>query len=169
MDVIKFAMQMELDGKQFYTRSANAAKDEELRDILLYLAEEEDRHFRFFKALGQGDTAAADRELAAAPSSLTDTKNVFVLLTENGREKSFGADARSAWTEAMGIEEKAVKMYTEEASKEADPRRKALLEKIADEERNHVYLIENVLSFMADPQGFADSKRFSDFQSWEGH
>lgn len=169
MDIIKFAMQMELDGQAFYTKAAQAAAHPELKDILLYLAEEEERHYRFFKALAEGDTAGADKELSSAPSSLSDTKNVFVNLTENGKESSFGDSARAAWSEALKIEEKAVKLYSDEAAIESRPDRRALLEKIADEERNHVYLIENVLSFMSDPQGFVDSRKYSDFQSWEGH
>ena len=44
-----------------------------------------------------------------------------------------GDDARKVWTEALKIEEKAVKMYSEEASKETDASRKSLLERIADE------------------------------------
>ncbi|UCC45267.1 MAG: ferritin family protein [Candidatus Zixiibacteriota bacterium] len=169
MNIVKFAMQMELDGKAFYQQAAAAAVQPELRDILLYLADEEQRHFMFFKKLSEGDTSAAQEELTNKDASLKDTKNVFVQLTENGTETSFGDDARSTWEEALRIEEKAVKMYSEEALKESDPHRRALLERIADEERNHVYLIDSVLSFMTDPESFADSKKYSDFQSWEGH
>ena len=114
---------------------------------------------------GKIDTAAGALESGAA---LKDTKNVFVQLIEENKDKRFGDDARAAWQEALKIEEKAVALYSEEAEKETDAGRKKLLTKIADEERNHVYLIDNMLSFMSDPSGFAGSQQFASFKSWEG-
>ena len=167
MNVIEFAMQMELDGREFYLRSAENAPEPELKEILKYLAEEETRHYNFFKRLHDGKTAEAEKELAAG-TSLRDTKNIFVQLGEAGKDKEFGDGARKVWLEAMKIEEKAVKMYTSEAEKESDAERKAMLTRIAEEEQNHVYLIDNVLSFMTDPNEFVNSQKFANFKSWEG-
>ena len=167
MNVIEFAMQMELDGREFYLRSAQNAPEPELKEILKYLADEETRHYNFFKRLHDGKTAEAEKELDAG-TSLKETKNVFVKLSEAGKEKEFGDGARKVWTEAMKIEEKSVDLYTSEAAKESDPERKALLSRIAAEEQNHVYLIDNVLSFMTDPGEFVDSQKFANFKSWEG-
>ena len=52
MNIVKFAMQMELDGKLFYQQAAATAAQPELREILLYLADDEQRHYMFFKKLG---------------------------------------------------------------------------------------------------------------------
>ena len=168
MDIIQFAMQMELDGKTFYEKAAAKSSQPELKEIFTYLADEEERHFRFFKMLADGNFKKAGEALDSQ-ASLQTTKNVFVQLIEENQDKRFGNDSRAAWEEALKIEEKAVKLYTEEANKESDPARRAMLERIADEERNHVYLIDNMLSFMSDPQSFADSKEFASFKSWEGH
>lgn len=167
MNIIEFAMKMERDGQAFYEKAAAAAPQPELKEIFLYLAREEERHFAFFKNMHEGDTKAAIKVLGS--NTLAKTKNVFVhLIEENGGDVTFGADVRKAWTEALKIEEKAVKLYSEEAKKEKDPERKELLERIAEEERSHVYLIDNMLSFMSDPQTFADSQNFKNFKSWEG-
>lgn len=166
MDVIKFAMQMELDGKKFYEQAAEAAPTKELKDIFLYLAEEEDRHFKFFHSLSEGQTGEARKSLISG--SLGKSKNIFVQMIEQNAQTEFSDEVRSAWREARLIEEKAVAMYTEEAAKESDATRKELLQDIAEEERRHVYLIENVLNFLVDPQGFAASQQFSSFKSAEG-
>lgn len=168
MDIVKFAMQMELDGKVFYETEAAKAPTKELKEIFQYLADEEDRHYKFFKMLDEGkiDTAAGALE---SGDSLSTTKNVFVQLIEENKDKHFEDDTRKAWEKALKIEEKAVELYSGEADKENDAARKSLLNRIADEERNHVYLIDNMLSFMADPQSFADSQDYSSFKSWEGH
>jgi rubrerythrin len=167
MDIIKFALKMEADGKKFYQDAASKAATKELKDIFIYLAEEEERHFKFFKMMDEGKIDAAGAALESG-TALKDTRNVFVQLIEENKEERFGDDARAAWLEALEIEKKAVAMYSEEADKEADAGRKKLLTRIADEERNHVYLINNMLSFMSDPQGFADSQDFASFKSWEG-
>lgn len=168
MDIIEFAMQMELDGKEFYERSAASAATPELKEILQNLAEEEQRHYKFFKLLIEGDSNSAKKELTNGRSAMAAIRNVFVKLTAGDNEHSFGGDARAVWSEALKIEVSAERMYREEAKKEKNNERKKLLNRIADEEQNHVYLIDNVLLFLTDPQTFVNSKKFSDFKSWEG-
>ena len=165
MDVIKFAMQMELDGVKFYEQAAKAAPAE-LREIFEYLADEERRHFKFFHSLSEGQTSKAGKNLIS--DSLGQTKNIFVQMIEQNAQTEFGEEVRETWRQAREIEEKAVAMYTGEAAKENDATRKELLQKIAEEERRHVYLIENVLNFLIDPQGFAASQQFASFKSAEG-
>ena len=168
MDIIEFAMQMELDGKEFYERSAQNAATPEFKEILRNLAEEEQRHYTFFKRLIEGNSDPAQKELEKGRSRMATIRNTIVLLTESDNEHSFGADARSVWTEALKIEVSAERMYREEAKKEKNSERKNLLNRIADEEQNHVYLIDNVLLFLTDPQTFIYSRQFADFKSWEG-
>ena len=166
MEVIRFAMQMEIDGQKFYEKSAAEAPHPELKEIFLYLAEEEKRHFQVFKNLSEGHTGAAGQALRGG--TIDQSKNMFVKMIESGEHKSFGDEVRAAWKKALEIEEQAVKLYSEEAKRESDPERVELLNKIAEEERNHVYLIDNVLSYLNDPATFAESRRFAAFKSWEG-
>ena len=103
MDVIKFAMQMELDGKKFYEQAAEAAPTKELKDIFLYLAEEEDRHFKFFHSLyraymeldaslleinplvqtGDGDLLALDAKVSFDDNALYRHPEILELRDEN--------------------------------------------------------------------------------------
>ena len=166
MDIIKFAMQMEQDGQKFYKEAADKAPTKELKDILTYLAEEELRHFKIFSKMREG--AGQETIKGLGSQSLETTKNLFIQLAESGEGSKFGDDTRAVWVKALKIEEQAVKMYSEEADKEGDSNRKGLLNRISDEERTHVYLIDNVLAYMTDPETFKDSKQFADFKSWEG-
>ena len=167
MDILDYAMKMELDGKAFYERHASKIKEPGLQKILLTLAEEEEKHYRFFKNLKEGDFSAAEEEIRSS-STLTTTRNIFQKLADEGEGKSFGEDEQSVWIEAMKIEEKAEKMYREQAAKETDPTRKEMLTQIANEEQQHIYLIDNVLTYLKFPGTFADSSQFKDFKSWEG-
>jgi rubrerythrin len=169
VDILDYAMKMELDGKLFYQESAQKMPSAELKQILLTLADEEQKHFIFFKNMKESDITAAKQAIDSAPPSAIATKNVFQQLIVNGQAALYAGDVLSIWRKALDIEEKAEKLYRDEAGKENDAARKTLLHQIADEEKNHVYLIENMLAFMADPAGFIDSANYQHFQSWEGH
>ncbi|MDH4157102.1 MAG: ferritin family protein [candidate division Zixibacteria bacterium] len=169
MEIIDFAMKMELDGKKFYEAHAAQAKNPELTKVLLTLAEEEERHYKYFKRLKEGisDLSAADR--SAHNDSLNAVRTLFTELSEGTGKKEFADNVLTVWAEALRIEEKTEKYYREKAAIETDPARKQLLNSIADEERSHVYMIDGVLTYLKHPQAFSDSAQFRNFQSWEGH
>lgn len=169
MDIFKFAMQMEMDGKRFYETQAAKTSDPSLREILTTLAEEEQRHYEFFAKLRNGETENATRELNGKTKTLEKVQNIFVEMSNNNDNTTFGDDDLAAWTEALSIEEKAEKFYRDKAAEESDANKKRLLNLIADEERNHVHMIDGVLTFMKHPQSFAESAQFQNFQSLEGH
>jgi len=167
-DIIEYAMQMELDGKAFYEKHAAMTSQPELKKILLQLAEEEQKHYQFFKTLKGGNHVEAEAQMTSRPSTILSSRNLFQQMTEQNGAASFGAEARAVWNQALKIEEKAERLYRDEAARETDPDRRKLLHRIADEEKTHVYLIDNILSYMVDPQGFMDSANYRNFMSWEG-
>ncbi len=169
MEILEFAMKMERDGKAFYEQAASKAGRPELKKIFTTLAEEELRHFKIFKNLKEGMHSEAKTIFDQRGQTISIAKNLFQQLTEEGKTTLYGDDVKAVWKEAREIEEKSEKMYREEADKETDATRKELWNKIADEEKNHIYLVDNMISFMNDPQGFAASADFKHFMSWEGH
>lgn len=169
MEILEFAMKMERDGKAFYEQAASKAGRPELKKIFTTLAEEELRHFKIFKNLKEGMHSEAKTIFDQRGQTISIAKNLFQQLTEEGKSTLYGDDAKAVWKEAREIEEKSEKMYREEAEKETDATRKELWNKIADEEKNHIYLVDNMISFMNDPQGFTASADFKHFMSWEGH
>lgn len=168
MDILEFAMKMELDGKAFYDKQARESSSEELGKIFHLLAEEEERHYQFFKSLKDGDMKNAEKQVSQS-RTLTEVKNLFVVMSEKKENKSFGDDEITAWTKALEIEEKAESFYREKATEESDPVKKDLLTKIAEEEQNHIHMIDGVLTYLKFPDTFADSSEFKNFQSLEGH
>ena len=169
MNILDYAMQMELDGQKYYEQSAQKMPRPELKQILLTLAEEEVKHYQFFKKMKEQGAAGAKSVIDATPSAALSVKNVFQALISSGQSTMYGEDVRAVWQKALEVEEKAERLYREEAAKETDDAKKMLLNRIADEEKTHVYLVDNMLSFLSDPTGFTDSANYRHFQSWEGH
>ena len=168
MDIYEFAMKMELDGREFYEKQAAATRDKQLKEILLSLAEEENNHYDIFKRLRDNQVTSIGK-LATGNDTLSKVKNIFVEMSQTPGGISFGQDAIAVWTEALQIEEKSVKFYHEKAEAETDAEKKRILEKIADEERTHIHMIDGVLTFLKFPDAFAQSAQFKNFQSLEGH
>lgn len=169
MDILEIAMKMEIDGKQFYLNGAAEASNAELKKIYQTLADEEDRHLQIFSKMKDSDLVSASKLIGGPSGTVQMAKNIFQELTDKGVTNLGDESEKAVWTEALRLEEQAVEMYTGHAKDEADADRKQLWERIADEERNHVHLISNIISFMVDPAGYAQSAQFSNFMSWEGH
>lgn len=168
MDILDFAMQMELDGRKFYLKGAEQTKDGSLKKIYEQLAEEEHRHYNIFKSLKAGDLSGAAKAMTSSKEQIGTARTLFREMTEKGMTTLPGESDREVWKQARAVEEKTVKLYTDEAAKEKDTTRKELLLKLADEEQTHVYLIENILQFLKDPEGFQSSQDYKNFMSWEG-
>ncbi|MDH3892241.1 MAG: ferritin family protein [candidate division Zixibacteria bacterium] len=169
MDIIKTAMQMELDGQAFYERGAAATEIPALKKVLLTLAEEEQKHFRIFRDMAQGNLSDAATSLGESSETPAVVRSVFQQMVDDGIESLGGDTVRALWEAALVIEEKSEAMYREAAANETDGERRRLLEKIADEEKNHIYLVDNMLSFAKDPSSFLASAQYKNFMSWEGH
>lgn len=168
MDIIKVAMQMELDGQAFYEKGAAATDNPELKKVLLTLAEEEQKHFQVFQQMAEGNLSEAAASLGEKSETPNVIKSVFQQMVDDGVESLGGDDVRALWEAASVIEEKTEAMYREAATNETDNERRVLLEKIADEEKSHIYLVDNMLSFVKDPSSFLASAQYKNFMSWEG-
>jgi rubrerythrin len=167
MDIIEYAMKMELDGMTFYKKHADVTSDPELKQIFTTLVEEEVRHYQIFKKLKDNPADFSEIDLTT-PTNREAIQNIFEQMSQNNEKKSFGEDVISVWTEALRIEEKAHAFYKEKAETEADPSTKKLMLAIAEEETRHVHMIDAVLMYLKHPETFAQSTQFKDYMSLEG-
>ncbi|KLU67641.1 rubrerythrin [Desulfosporosinus acididurans] len=52
-EIIKLALEMEKSGKEFYEKALSYAQDLQLKEVLAYLAKEEEKHLKDFEKLGE--------------------------------------------------------------------------------------------------------------------
>jgi len=168
MDIVDFAMNMELDGKAFYEKQAAQATLPELKEILLNLAEEEEKHYQFFRRIKENPSDFPNIRTFFGPQNLSLVKNIFEEMSSNPVLQAFDQDVVLAWTQALRIEERAVAFYREKANQEKDADRRDLLVKIGQEEERHVHMIDAVLMYLKHPAAFAESAEFMNFRSLEG-
>jgi rubrerythrin len=162
MDIFEYAMQMEVDGRNFYNEHAAKATQPELKRILLEMADDELKHYNLFKALKDGQAAEYKEETKT--KILATLKNVFQEIQSSNKDFSFGNDAKKIWEQARDVERKAEIFYREQATVVDKPNQKAALNKIADEEHRHWVTLQHVIEFIDQPSRFIADAEWSNLE-----
>ncbi len=153
-NVFEFAMKMEEDGKAHYEKMASMTDNQTVKNVLLELAQDEEKHYRIFKKFRDGDYTGGEEIKAHGSRALENAKNVFETLPD--KEYTFGEDVKKTWKEAQELEKKSEDLYREKAKEEQNEDVKHTLNIIADEEHKHWAIIEQVLQFMDHPKRWID-------------
>ena len=157
MDIYKFAMQMELDGRHFYQDLAAKTENTGIKSILTMMAESEAKHYNTILDMQKNDKTeySKDTEL------LTKIKNVFTKMKE---EKEINVDVSQVelYKKALKIEANSEKFYRERADEEKDAHRKKIFLTLAKEEKGHCILLENILNLVSQPDSWIENSEWYD-------
>jgi rubrerythrin len=152
MDIYKYAMQMELDGRHFYLDLAKKTNNTGIKSILTMMAESEARHYNIILGMQKNDKIqySADTEV------LTNVKNIFMKMKE---EKDIDVDVSQVefYKKALEVETDSEKFYLERADEEKDPHRKKIFITLASEEKSHCVLLENIVNFVSQPDTWLEN------------
>jgi len=162
MNVFDFAMQMEMDGKAYYEKLAEQSSLPGLRTIFTHLAEDEQKHFEIFQALRSGSKAPVMQESTA----LAAARNIFAELLKGAEGDAGGTDDLAAYRYAMKLEADSFRLYEDAAAKEAETEIRGLLLKVAEEERKHFSILENIFHFVNAPNQYLAWGEFSNLEEF---
>ena len=160
LEVLKTAIQMEIDGKQFYLKATRESGNEMGKNLLKTLAAEEDIHRRKFEEIYnvirnkkgwpkinfQPDGGKTLRTILAKATEEMGAK-VKVLSTELGAVQT-----------AIGMENKTYDYYTTQGEKATYEPEKEFYEKLASEEQKHKIILLDYYEFLKDPAGWFVTK-----------
>lgn len=159
MNVFDFAIKMEEDGRKFYEKLAEEANEPELKSIFTLLAAEESQHRDIFQAMKDGqDPVKADSK------SMENAKSIFQKLMEKKDAYGILSKDPDCYLHSIKTEEDYIKLYEDMARKERNVHVKELLLKIAEEEKNHLNIMENIYDFMESPRTFLAWGEFSNLR-----
>jgi len=149
MNPFEFALKMELDGKAYYEKLASETSDVGVKAIFLNLAADELKHYDTIKKMWEGvPTAMADS------TALETSKNLFQDLMRDKNIVESMKKSLDGYQHARKIEADSVRFYEEMAKKENNPETKQLLIKIANEEKKHYNILDNLYDYTLAPQNF---------------
>jgi len=161
MNIFEFAKKMEKDGEAYYSRLAGYADFNGLRSILEMLADAERKHYNVLLEMEGG----ASPEVPET-GILDNARNVF----ESMDKDFFGPDTAlpqiEAYKKALSIEKQSREFYEQRAGESGDQAHKAVFLKIAEEERQHFFLMEEMLEFMQRPFRWLENAEWHHFEEY---
>jgi len=155
MDIYKYAMQMELDGRHFYLDLANKTDNAGIKGILTMMAESEAKHYNIILSMQKNDKTPYSTDTEA----LTEIKNIFKQMKD---EKEIDADVSQVelYKKALEVETNSEKFYMERADEEKDPHKKEIFLTLAKEEKSHCVLLENLVNFVSKPDSWVENSEW---------
>jgi len=149
MEMIKTAIQMEKDGKAFYTKAAAQTSSPVGSLVFMSLAEDEDRHLAVFSKIFESHVSSEEWDLLVASANKYATQPVF----PNDPDKASGAspdtDDVDAIQLAMTAEKEAIEYYMAIKKTTDDEDVRKALDMIIDQERNHFLILEGEFEYLS--------------------
>jgi rubrerythrin len=161
MNVFDFAMQMELDGKEHYEKLAAGTSIMGLYNIFIMLSTDEQKHYDVIQSMKTGS-----RGTMASSIVLDESKNVFQGLIKDKAQIGGLRKDLDGYRYAMKVESDSVKFYEDMAKKEDAVEIVQLLLKIANEEKKHYNIMENLYDFVLTPQNYLAWGEFSNLKEF---
>lgn len=157
MNVYEYAMKVEKDGERYYRELATKTNDVGLQKILTMLADEEVKHFVVFEKMSKSQNLPLQSEVDV----FANAKTIFQKMRDENQSYSFSDDQVEYYKKALVSEENSYKFYTEKALMLEDDEQRKVFLRIAEEERQHMVLLENLVEYVSSPAHWIESAEFN--------
>jgi rubrerythrin len=160
LEGLKTAIQMELDGKQFYLKASEESGNEAGKKLLESLAAEEDVHRQKFEEIYE---AIRDKnawpKADFKPDGGSSLRTLFARATEQVGKSIKASDSELAAVQtAVGMEGQTYDFYIKQSQATSYPAARAFYEALASQEREHQFILLDYLEYLKNPAGWFVSK-----------
>lgn len=157
MDVLEFAINMELEGQKFYLEQSEINKDNELYKIFQILADSEKEHAELLKKRHD----LADYELnESSGGALSVFQSIFADMKEFTKKHVIFLTQLEAYRLARSQEEKSIKLYQKMDAEATDSKDKKLFAFLLKQEQEHLILFEQLVKMLTRPEEWVESAEF---------
>jgi rubrerythrin len=154
MNIFDFAMEKEKYSEDYYRQLAAKSGDKGLMEIFNMLADEEGRHYQIVSDMKKDITPDL-----AETTVLSDAKDVFEKMRESAQRFNFNISETELYKKALKIEKQSWDFYLEKADEVVESQKEIFLE-LADEEKKHYFLLENIIDFVSRPETWLENAEF---------
>ena len=161
MNVFEFAMGKEEESRKFYEKLAAAARTNELKTIFTLLADAEQEHHKHLADLKAG----TDPKMAQSVVLDRAKDQLGRIVGETAPDKVIVED-RDGYQLAIKGEEESIKLYEELALQEPNKAAADILRRIAEEERHHLEVMENIYEYVEAPKTYLAWGEFSNLREY---
>jgi rubrerythrin len=155
MNIFEFAMEKEKFSEDYYRQLAEKTRNAGLRNICNMLAEEESKHYKIVEQMSRDIPA----KVAQSPI-LGEAKRMFEKMRQSAKRFNMDVSELQLYKKARDIEQQSRQFYIEKAEEIEDRFQKEIFRKLADEEKKHFVLLENICDFVAKPQSYLENAEF---------
>ncbi|MBL7076593.1 MAG: ferritin family protein [Kiritimatiellae bacterium] len=155
MEILRTALQLEIDAEKHYRSLAAETTDVGLVNILNRLAEVEQRHVTVIQAM-MDDSLECD---AGDDSFIEEVKGLCKKLEESRSEVNVDTAQIKLYEHAKARELEAENLYFTAAETETDPKTVALFKRLGAQETMHAQIIDSIIEFLskAEPGGWLEN------------
>ncbi|MDD3343980.1 MAG: ferritin family protein [Sulfurospirillaceae bacterium] len=157
MNVYEYAMKVEKEGEAYYRDLASKTNDIGLKSILTMLADEEVKHYIVFDKMNKNQTIPSQK----GADIFANAKTIFQKMKDENQTSTFNDDQVSFYRAALQSEENSYKFYTEKALMLEDASQREAFLRIAEEERQHMVLLENLVEYISSPSHWIENAEFN--------
>lgn len=157
MNIYEYAMKVEKDGEKYYRELAAKTENVGVKSILNMLADEEVKHFIVFDKMNKNQVVPTHSDV----DIFKNTQNIFQKMQKENTSPSFTQDQIEFYKNALRSEENSYKFYMEKALMLEDGEQKEAFIRIAEEEKAHFVLLENLIEYVSAPESWVESAEFN--------
>ncbi|MGD0971713.1 MAG: ferritin family protein [Desulfobaccales bacterium] len=162
LQALKDAVQMELEGRQFYLEAAKKVQNPGVRQILEYLAESEKYHIEKFNEIYRDqEKDPAWTESMAAFNPPHHEAYICVLAMAQADQETGGKDDLQALRTGIQMEECSIDYYTKLARESKNPLARRFFMSVAHEERGHYLTLMDMHNYLTQPEDWFYVKQMS--------
>jgi len=154
MNIFEFAMEKEKYSEDYYRQLADKSNNKGLKAIFNMLADEEVKHYKIVSDMKED--VAPD---LAETTVLSDAKDVFAKMRESVQSFNFDVSQTNLYRKAREIEKQSRDFYLKKTNEVKEGQKEIFL-KLADEEKKHYFLIDNIIDFVSRPETWLENAEF---------
>ena len=155
MDFFDVAMGIEKEGEDFYKTLALGCNNDGIINILMMLANDEKKHYAIFKKMKENNPVDfQDTDIFASATE------VFKGFREDFDNFSCDNTQLDLYKKALDLEKKSYEYYMEKLDEFTDPVHMKIIRKVANEEKGHVLLLENIIELVERPDTWIENAEF---------
>lgn len=155
MELLEFALTMELDLKDFYKKQADLYSGNSLKTVFTLLEKEEEKHAEILR--GYADEIIlplADSDI------LSDVRSIFKQIKDFALEIKDIPSQLDVYRLALEKEEQSKKFYQELCDKASEEQSKLVFRYLTTQEDKHCIILEELVKRVSRPEEWVESAEF---------
>ena len=156
MRTLEYAIQMEMDGRQYYLEQAEKNQDKPaLNKVFVILADSEKEHEKLLRKRLNNEEYTLNKD-----ESTQIIKTVFHELKDYMASDIRNTTQLDVYRLAVEIEEKSIGLYREMLNEATEDQDKQLFEFLIGEEDKHLILFDELVKMLTRPEEWVESAEF---------